>query len=80
MLTLLKEGDRMPLSMSAIGEKRKIIQIRGNHHTRKRVMNLGILEGDEIIIVSRLFNNIIVMVKETKIALSMEISTQIYVE
>lgn len=59
----------MPLSFAAIGEKNSIKQIRGKDDTRRFLANLGFVEGADVTIVSELAGNLIIDIKNTRIAI-----------
>ena len=60
----------MPIILLNIGEKRTIRKIGGNPQVKKHLENLGFVTGGDITIVSKSGGNLIVNVKETRIAIS----------
>lgn len=69
----------MPLSMLSVGEERKIIKISGKDETKRFLENLGFVEGSEISVVSELAGNIIVNVKDTRVAIDKIMANRIMV-
>ena len=69
----------MPLSMLSVGEERKIIKISGIDETKRFLENLGFVEGSEISVVSELAGNIIVNVKDARVAIDKIMANRIMV-
>jgi Fe2+ transport system protein FeoA len=46
-------GVRLPLAMTAVGDRVWVVQIKGGHRMVRRLTDVGIVEGSEITIVSR---------------------------
>ncbi len=69
----------MPLSMADIGEKQRVIKINGKDQTRQFLENLGFVEGSEVTVVSEISGNIIVNVKDTRVALDKAMANRIIV-
>ena len=69
----------MPLSMAVIGEKRRVIKVGGKDEVRRFLQNLGFVEGAEITVVSELSGNMIINVKDTRIAIDKSMANRIMV-
>ena len=69
----------MPLSFSNPGEKQVIVRIGGNEKTRKFLENLGFVQGQEVSVVSSLNGNLIVNVKDSRVAIDESMATKIFV-
>lgn len=69
----------MPLSMAEIGEKKRVIKIGGKDEVRRFLQNLGFVEGAEITVVSELSGNMIINVKDTRIAIDKSMANRIMV-
>lgn len=69
----------MPLSMINIGEKKQILKVNGKDETRRFLANLGFVEGSEVTVVSELAGNVIVNVKETRVAIDRSMANRIIV-
>lgn len=66
----------MPLSMAEIGEKKRVIKVGGKDEVRRFLQNLGFVEGAEITVVSELSGNMIINVKDTRIAIDKSMAKQ----
>lgn len=69
----------MPLTISNIGENNIIKKIGGKPEVKKHLENLGFVVGGSVVVVSRFGGNVIVNVKETRIAISSELAQKIIV-
>ena len=69
----------MPLSMAVIGEKKRVIKVGGKDEVRRFLQNLGFVEGAEITVVSELSGNMIINVKDTRIAVDKSMANRIMV-
>ena len=69
----------MPLTMAGIGEPNTIQKIGGNEETRRFLANLGFVTGAEISVVSAISGNVIVNVKEARVAINEEMARRIMV-
>jgi ferrous iron transport protein A len=69
----------MPLNMAEIGQTQIIKKIGGNQEIRKHLENLGFTVGGEVSIVNSLSGNLIVKVKDSRVAVSDELAKKIMV-
>jgi len=69
----------MPLTYADIGEQNVIKRITGKPETKKHLEDMGFVVGSVICLVSKFNENVIVNVKDTRIAISAEMATKIYV-
>ena len=69
----------MPLSMAVIGEKKRVIKVGGKDEVRRFLQNLGFVEGAETTVVSELSGNMIINVKDTRIAIDKSMANRIMV-
>ena len=69
----------MPLSLANVGENNIIKKIGGNSEVKKHLENLGFVVGGNVQIVSALGGNVIVNVKEARVAISEEMARKIMV-
>lgn len=67
----------MPLTMAKEGEKIEIQRIGGKEEIRHHLENLGFVPGAVITVVSVNNGNVIVNVKESRIAISKEMANKI---
>ncbi|MEG2919379.1 MAG: FeoA family protein, partial [Clostridium sp.] len=59
----------MPITMMGIGETMAIKRIKGTDETRKFLKNLGFVMGESVTVVSDISGNMILNIKNTRIAL-----------
>ena len=69
----------MPLTLANVGEEQIIHHVGGNDEVRRRLENLGFVEGGEVTLISSLGGNVIVKVKESRVAISEEMARKIMV-
>ena len=69
----------MPLSLANVGENNIIKKIGGNPEVKKHLENLGFVVGGNVQIVSALGGNVLVNVKEARVAISEEMARKIMV-
>ena len=69
----------MPLTMATIGEVNKIVKVGGNEETRRFLENLGFVAGTEITVVSSIGGNLIVNVKDSRIAVNEDMARHIVI-
>ena len=69
----------MPLTMLNIGETSKIKRIGGNEETRRFLNNLGFVVGAEVSVVSAIGGNVIVNIKDSRVAINEDMAKRIMV-
>lgn len=69
----------MPLTMMDTGVETTIKTIRGKDQTRQFLKNLGFVEGTSVMVVSSMAGNVIVSVKDARVALSQSMASRIMV-
>ena len=69
----------MPLTLAAAGEENIIRKVGGNPEVKKHLEDLGFVAGGSVTVVSALGGNIIVKVKESRVAISDEMARKIMV-
>lgn len=69
----------MPLNLADVGEENVIKKIGGKPEVKKHLENLGFVVGSKVSIISTLSGNLIVGVKDTRIAISEEMAAKIMV-
>ena len=69
----------MPLSLAGVGEQNTVKRIGGSPEVKQHLENLGFVVGSTVTIVNTLGGNVIVNVKESRIAISEEMSRKIMV-
>lgn len=69
----------MPLPLASIGEENIIKKISGTPEVRKHLEDLGFVIGASVTIINTLGGNVIVNIKESRIAISEEMARKIMV-
>lgn len=69
----------MPLSMATQGETCTIKKIGGKDDTKRFLESLGFVVGAEVVVVAKNSGNVIVNVKESRVAISEEMARKIMV-
>ena len=69
----------MPLSFAEIGQPQIIKRIGGNPETKKHLEDLGFHVGGEICVINTIDGNLIVNVKECRVAVSRELANKIMI-
>lgn len=69
----------MPLSMVQTGNTNVIRRIGGKEETRQFLHKLGFVVGDTVTVVSEIDGNIIVNVKESRVAIGKDMANKIMV-
>ena len=69
----------MPLMFATIGEENIIKKIGGLPEVRQHLENLGFVVGGNVTVISDMGGNLIVNVKESRVAISKEMAQKIMV-
>lgn len=69
----------MPLSIAETGRMNQIRKIGGKEETRRFLESLGFVVGGYVTVVSEMNGNLIVNVKESRVAISREMANKIMV-
>lgn len=69
----------MPLTMATAGMSNRIVRVGGKGEVKRHLENLGFVAGGEVTIVSVVNGNVIVNVKDSRIAISKEMANKIMV-
>lgn len=69
----------MPLTMLNIGEMSQIRRISGNEETRRFLNSLGFIIGSDVSVVSSIGGNVIVNVKDSRVAINKDMAKHIMV-
>ena len=69
----------MPLTLADIGTEQLIRKVGGSSEVRKHLEDLGFVAGGSATVVSALGGNVIVKVKESRVAISEEMARKIMV-
>lgn len=79
IITERRVDTMMPLTMAGIGELNTIQKIGGNEETRRFLANLGFVTGAEISVVSAISGNVIVNVKDARVAVNSDMARHIMI-
>ena len=75
-----KEGEcMMPLTLAEVGEENIIRKIGGKQEVKAHLENLGFIVGGAVTVVSAIGGNVIVNVKDSRVAVSKEMAQKIMV-
>ncbi|MCI8502123.1 MAG: ferrous iron transport protein A [Oscillospiraceae bacterium] len=69
----------MPLTLANIGQAAMIRKVGGNPEVRAHLENLGFVPGGNVTVISTIGGNLIVNVKESRVAISREMANKIMV-
>ncbi|MBO4678779.1 MAG: ferrous iron transport protein A [Lachnospiraceae bacterium] len=69
----------MPLTFAVPGEANIVKRVGGNDEVRKHLADLGFVVGSEVAVVTSMCGNVIVNVKDSRIAISEEMARRIMV-
>ena len=69
----------MPLSMVQDGEGVLIKKINGKEEVRRFLENLGFVPGAQVSLISKISGNLIVQIKDSRVAISKEMAQRIIV-
>jgi ferrous iron transport protein A len=70
----------MPLAMAKIGEENFIKKIGGEEAIRQFLAKLGFVPGVRVSIITEISGNVIVSIKESRVAVSREMAAKIMVQ
>ena len=69
----------MPLTMANVGEPVTIKRIGGKEETRRFLENLGFVVGGNVTVVSEIDGNLIVNVKDSRVAVGKDMAAKILI-
>ena len=69
----------MPLTLANIGEENMIRKIGGNPEVRAHLENLGFVSGGNVTVITTMGGNLIVNVKNSRVAISREMASKIMI-
>ena len=70
----------LPLSMAGAGTTQIIAKITGKDEVRRHLAELGLVVGEEVTVMNSLGGNLILQVKDSRIALDRALCTRIMVK
>lgn len=69
----------MPLTMVKAGEPNRIRKVSGKEETRRFLENLGFVAGGMVTVISEINGNMIVNVKDSRVAIGRDMANKILV-
>ena len=69
----------MPLTMAPVGQASKIQRVGGNDETKRFLANLGSVVGSEVTVISAIGGNVIVNIKDSRVAINQDMARHIMV-
>jgi ferrous iron transport protein A len=69
----------MPLTMAKQGETNYIQKITGRDEVRRHLAQLGFVVGEQVTVVSKIAGNMILQVKDCRIALNRDMADRIMI-
>ena len=69
----------MPLTMANVGQEYVIKKVGGQEETRKFLESLGFTSGSVVTVVSDIIGNLIVNIKDSRVAINKEMASKILV-
>lgn len=69
----------MPLTLANIGEQNMIKKIGGKPDVKKHLENLGFVAGGSVTVITTLGGNVIVNVKQARVAISKDLAQKIMI-
>ena len=72
-------GGALPLAMLGEDETAKVVKVKGGAELKKHLSDLGLVEGADVTVVSRVSGDVIVNVKGARLALNRTMSSHVMV-
>ncbi len=69
----------MPLTIAVPGEENEIRKIGGSQEVRQHLFDMGFVIGEPVMVVNTMGGNVIIKVKESRVAISREMAEKIYI-
>jgi len=69
----------MPLTLAEHGERQTIVKVGGKEEVRRHLAELGFVAGSDVVVVNDLNGNLIVNVKDSRVALDKQLASKIMV-
>ena len=69
----------MPLTLAPAGLESTVKKIKGKDEIRRHLESLGFVEGGSVTVISQSGGNLIVNVKDARVAVSKEMASRIWV-
>jgi len=69
----------MPITLANPGDVVKIVRVTGNEKVRQHLAELGFVENGEITVINKIGKNMILKVKESRVALDVSMAQRIMI-
>ena len=69
----------MPLTMAKVGDVNSIKKLGGKPEVRQHLETMGFVVGTPITVISQISGNVIVHIKESRVAISREMASKIMI-
>ena len=69
----------MPLTFANVGQENIIKKVGGNPKVKKHLENLGLVAGGNVTVITKMAGNIVVNVKQARVAIGKEMAQKIMV-
>ena len=69
----------MPLTLANVGEENMIRRVGGSAELKKHLEDMGFVAGGSVTVVSTIGGNLIVNIKESRVAISREMAGKIMI-
>ena len=69
----------MPITLADVGQDNTVKRIGGKPEVRRHLENLGFVVGSSVTVINAIGDNVIVRVKDARVAISAEMAQKIYV-
>ena len=69
----------MPLGMASVGDTNTIVKITGRDEVRQHLAELGFVVGEKVTVVSQMGGNLILSIKDSRVALDRTMAMRIMV-
>lgn len=69
----------IPLTLATVGDEYTVRKIGGSPEVKKHLENLGFVAGSNVMIVTEMAGNLVVKVKEARVAVSRELAQKIMI-
>ena len=69
----------MPLALADVGAENLILKVGGSPEVKKHLEDLGFVAGGTVMVITALNGNVIVKVKEARVAISEEMAKKIMI-
>ena len=69
----------MPLTLASVGEESIIKKVSGKVEVKKHLEALGFVAGGDVTVIAMIGGNVIVKIKESRIAISKEMASRIMI-